>query len=143
MRERKRCIRKDNFAMKPMLTVTVPGNFNKTERFFERIKNAVKMGTFDKYGEMGVKALASATPIDTGKTSESWTYEVIHYPTCSSIVWSNTNVTSNGTSVAILLQYGHGLKNGGYVAAKDYINPAMIPVFDKIANDMWEEVIKV
>ena len=128
--------------MKPMLTVTMSGNFNKTERFFERIKNALKMGTFDKYGEMGVKALASATPVDTGKTAESWTYEVIHYRDSSSIVWSNTNTINNGVSVAILLQYGHGLKNGGYVRGRDYINPALRPVFDKIADDMWKEVIK-
>ena len=128
--------------MKPMITVSLEGNFNKTERFFERIKEALKMGTFDKYGRMGVEALASATPKDTGKTSESWTYEVEHYGDAVSIVWANTN-KNNGVNIAIILQYGHGLKNGGYVAGRDYINPALRPVFDDIANDMWEEVTKV
>lgn len=127
--------------MKPMITITMQGNFKKTDRFFERIKEALKMGTFDKYGRMGVEALASATPKDTGKTSESWTYEIEHYKDAVSIVWANTN-KNDGVNIAILLQYGHGLKNGGYVAGRDYINPALRPVFDDIANDMWEEVTK-
>ena len=127
--------------MKPMITISMDGNFNKTERFFERIKSALKMGTFDKYGRMGVEVLASATPKDTGKTSESWTYEVEFYNDRVSIVWANTNV-NKGVNIAIILQYGHGLRNGGYVAGRDYINPALKPVFDDIANDMWEEVTK-
>lgn len=128
--------------MRPVITVKMRGNFNKTDRFFERIKNALKIGTFDKYGEMGVKALASATPKDTGRTSESWTYKVINYRDSASIVWSNTN-ENNGVLIAVLIQYGHGLKNGGYVAGRDYINPAMKPVFDQIADDLWKEVTKV
>lgn len=128
--------------MRPMITVSMKGNFSKTDKFFERIKNALKMGTFDKYGEMGVKALASATPVDTGRTSECWVYKVVHYRDSASVVWSNTN-EKDGVLIAVLLQYGHGLKNGGYVAGRDYINPAIRPVFDKIADDMWEEVTKV
>lgn len=128
--------------MKPMITLTMKGNFNKTDRFFERIKNALKLGTFDKYGKMGVAALASATPKDTGRTSECWVYEVENYRDSTSIVWSNTN-KNDGVLIAVLLQYGHGLKNGGYVAGRDYINPAIRPIFDQIANDMWEEVTKI
>lgn len=128
--------------MKPMITISMKGNFNKTELFFERIKSALKIGTFDKYGQMGVNALASATPKDTEKTAKSWKYEVEFYKDAVSIIWANTN-KNDGANIAILLQYGHGLKNGGYVAGRDYINPALRPVFDKIAKDMWEEVVKI
>ena len=128
--------------MKPVLSISLKGNFNKVDRFFERIKEAVKHGTFDEYGRLGVKALSDATPVDTGKTSESWVYDIEFYKDSVSLVWSNTNI-NNGVNIAIILQYGHGLANGGYVRGRDYINPAMQPVFEKIAKDMWEEVIKV
>ena len=128
--------------MRSMITVSVDGNFSKTERFFERIKELGRKGKFDKYGEMGVKALASATPKDTGLTSDSWTYVIEHRFGKSSIVWSNTN-TNDGVNIVILIQYGHGFKNGGYVQGRDFINPAIQPVFDKIADDAWKEVTRV
>ena len=125
-----------------IISVTVDGKFTKTQRFFERILQLARKGTYDKYGEMGVKALASATPKDTGLTSESWTYVIEHRFGKTSIVWSNTNV-NDGANIAILIQYGHGLKNGGYVQGRDFINPAIQPVFDKIADDAWKEVTRV
>ena len=128
--------------MRPLITVTSKGNFSKTERFFERIKESVKQGTLDKYGEMGVKALASATPKDTGLTSESWKYVIEHYKDSSAVIWYNTN-EHQGVNIAILIQYGHGLKNGGYVRGRDFINPAMRPIFDQMADDAWKEVTRV
>lgn len=127
---------------RPIISVSVDGNFSKTERFFERIKELANKGQFDKYGEIGVKALSSATPKDTGLTSESWTYVIEHRFGKSSIVWSNTN-TNDGANIAILIQYGHGLRGGGYVQGRDFINPAMRPIFDKIADDAWKEVTRV
>lgn len=128
--------------MRPMITVKIDNKFSITERFFERIKELNHKGLFDKYGTIGIEALASATPKDTGKTSESWEYVIEHRLGKSSIIWSNMNV-NDGCNVAILLQYGHGLKNGGYVQGRDFINPAIQPVFDKIANDAWDEVTRV
>lgn len=124
------------------ITVSLRGNFTKTERFFERIKELNHHGLFDKYGMMGVEALSKATPKDTGLTSQSWTYTILHRFGITSIVWSNTN-ENDGVKIAILIQYGHGLKNGGYIQGRDYINSAMQPIFDKIAKDAWEEVIRV
>lgn len=128
--------------MRPMITVKIDNKFSITERFFERIKELNHKGLFDKYGAIGIEALASATPKDTGKTSESWEYTIVHRLGKTSIIWSNMNV-NDGCNVAILLQYGHGLKNGGYVQGRDFINPAIQPVFDKIANDAWDEVTRV
>lgn len=128
--------------MKPVITVSLKGNFNKVDRFFDKIKHALKKGVFDKYGQMGVSALSAATPVDTGKTASSWEYDIEYYSDSVSLVWSNTNI-NDGVNIAVILQYGHGLANGGYVRGRDYINPAMRPVFDEIANNMWEEVVKV
>ena len=128
---------------KRMITVEMKGDFSKTEKFFEKIKNLAKIGNLDQYGRMGVEALARATPKDTGLTSESWEYRVVNRPGRMAIIWENTNTTTDGTPIVVLIQYGHGLKNGGYVKARDFINPALRPVFDTIANELWEEVIKV
>ena len=128
--------------MRPMITVKIDNKFSITERFFERIKELNHKGTFDKFGQMGIEALASATPKDTGKTSESWEYVIEHRFGKTSIVWSNMNV-NDGCNVAILLQYGHGVKGGGYVQGRDFINPAIQPIFDQIAKDAWDEVIRV
>ena len=88
---------------------------------------------------MGVDALAAATPVDTGKTAASWTYEIEKKNGSYSIVWLNTNVNKY-VNIALILQYGHGTRNGGYVKGRDYINPAIQPIFDKIAEDAWREV---
>ena len=124
-----------------MVTFTHKGDLSRTDRFFERIKESVKLSSFDKYGRMGVEALSMATPKDTGKTAESWTYKIEHNHGDISIIWSNTNV-NKGVNIAVILQYGHGTGTGGYVKGIDYINPAMKPVFDEIANSAWEEVSK-
>lgn len=122
-----------------MITFVGKGDFSKTNKFFERIKEAVKIGDLDKYGRLGVEALANATPKDTGLTAASWTYEITRENGVASIVWSNTH-TNDGVNIAVILQYGHGTRNGGYVRGRDYINPAMQPVFDAIADSAWKEV---
>lgn len=105
----------------------------------EKAREVVHLGNLDKYGREGVAALAAATPIDTGNTAGSWVYEIVREAGSASIVFSNTNVV-NGENIAILLQYGHGTGTGGYVVGRDYINPAIQPIFDKIANNAWKEV---
>lgn len=123
-----------------MITIKHRGNFNNTERFLERVKNGKYLRQFDEYGRRGVEALASATPVDTGKTAASWYYEIVRNGKGSySIQWKNSNI-SDGVLVAILIQYGHGTKNGAYVQGVDYINPALEPIFDIIADDAWKEV---
>lgn len=95
--------------------------------------------TLERYGDMGVSALASSTPYDTGETSRGWTYEVVRDSKSWSLIWSNNHVVA-GTPVAILLQYGHGTGTGGYVEGRDFINPAMQPLFDAMAEEAWKVV---
>lgn len=125
-----------------MITFRQKGDFSKLTRFLERAKETVKLGDLDKYGREGVAALASATPKDTGKTAESWYYEITNQNGVASINFNNSNV-NNGVPIAIILFYGHGTRNGGYVEGRDYINPAIQPIFDKIAKNAWEEVTKL
>ena len=122
-----------------MITFTQKGNFSRVNRFFEKALNAVKLGELDKYGRLGVDALARATPRDTGKTAESWQYKITRSDGSASISWYNTN-ENDGVNIAVILQYGHGTKNGGYVRGRDYINPAIQPVFDQIAESAWKEI---
>lgn len=123
-----------------MITVHTKGNFNNTETFFKRVLHFRKnYSVLKRYGEMGVNALAQATPIRTGKTAASWEYEISYLNGDIRIDWKNTN-TENGVNIAILLQYGHGTGNGGYVQGIDYINPAMRQVFQEIADDAWREI---
>ena len=123
-----------------MITIRQKGDFSKLDTFLERAKEAAKISQLDKYGRAGVDALSSATPVDTGKTAASWTYDIVHTENTVSIQFSNTNLTSDGVPVAILLQYGHGTGTGGYVQGIDYINPALKPLFEKIADEAWREV---
>lgn len=125
-----------------MITFRHKGDFSKLNRYFERVREAAKIGVLDKYGQAGVAALRSATPVDSGKTANSWTYEIERQNGSVSIVFNNTNI-NKGVPIAIILQYGHGTGTGGWVQGRDYINPAIQPVFDKIANDAWEEVTKL
>lgn len=122
-----------------MITVKAKGNFSNTYKFLEKCKNAFGKGDFNRYGRMGVDALRSATPIESGKTAESWTYDVIFERHAVKIVWSNTNIVDN-CPIAIILQYGHATKDGRFISGRDYINPAIQPVFDEIAEDAWKEV---
>ena len=125
-----------------MISFRQKGDFKKLTRYLEKAKEAVKIGDLDKYGKEGVAALASATPVDTGKTANSWYYEIEHKNGSVTITFNNSN-TQNGVLIAIILFYGHGTRNGGWVEGRDYINPAIRPVFDRIANQAWEEVTKL
>ena len=116
------------------------GNFSKMDRFLARLMNREYLNILDKYGQKGVNALAAATPKRTGLTAASWTYEITHNLESSTISWKNTNV-NKGVNIAIILQYGHGTRNGGYVAGRDYINPAIQPIFDQMAVEAWKEVV--
>lgn len=125
-----------------MIKFRQQGDFSKLTRFLERAKEAVHIGDLDKYGREGVAALASATPVDTGLTANSWHYEIVQKKGSVSISFYNTNI-QNGVPIAVILQYGHATRNGGWVQGRDYINPAIRPIFDKIANDAWREVTKL
>lgn len=116
------------------------GNFNNVERFVKNYNVNRITKVLDSYGREGVRALASATPEDSGLTASSWGYEISVSRGSFSILWYNDNKTSAGTPVAILLQYGHGTGTGGYVQGRDYINPAIEPIFNKIADAVWQEV---
>lgn len=125
-----------------MIKFRQKGDFSKLTRFLERAKEAVRLGDLDKYGREGVAALASATPVDSGLTASSWYYTIEHKNGSSSINFHNSNI-QNGVPIAVILQYGHGTRNGGWVEGRDYINPAIQPIFDRIANDAWREVTKL
>ena len=125
-----------------MITFRQKGDFSKLTRFLERAKETIRLGNLDKYGREGVAALASATPIDSGKTASSWYYKIDNKNGYASINFCNSNI-NKGVPIAIILQYGHGTRNGGYVQGRDYINPAIRPIFDKIADDAWREVTKL
>lgn len=125
-----------------MVTFRHKGDFSRTIRFMENAKKAVRLADLDKYGREGVAALASATPVDTGQTAISWYYEVVIKDGSATITFYNSNI-QNGVPIAIILQYGHGTRNGGWVQGRDYINPAIQPIFDKIANQAWKEVTKL
>ena len=125
-----------------MITFRQKGDFSKLTRFLERAKETIRLGNLDKYGREGVAALASATPIDSGKTASSWYYKIENKNGYASINFCNSNI-NKGVPIAIILQYGHGTRNGGYVQGRDYINPAVRPIFDKIADDAWREVTKL
>lgn len=115
------------------------GNFNNTERFFKRARKMDFFRNLEKYAQEGVAALSSATPVDSGLTAASWDYEIVKKKGSISIYWTNSNINA-GVLIAVILQYGHGTNNGGYVQGRDYINPAIRPVFDKIADNAWKEV---
>ena len=125
-----------------MISFRQKGDFSKTTSFLKRAKDEVYLGDLDKYGRQGVAALASATPIDSGKTASSWYYKIENTKESAKITFYNSNV-QNGVSIAIILQYGHGTRNGGWVEGRDYINPAVRPIFDKIVDDAWREVSKL
>lgn len=125
-----------------MITFRQKGDFSKLNRYFKRVKEVVKVGDLDRIGREGVQALSSATPRDTGLTATSWEYSIERSSNRVSITFNNTNI-QNGVPIAIILQYGHGTRNGGYVQGRDYINPAIQPIFDKMAEDAWKEVTKL
>lgn len=115
------------------------GDFKKTEKFLKKAQKNDFFKSIEKYARMGVSALESATPVDTGLTAGSWDYEIHQSRGSVSICWVNNNV-NKGVPIAVILQYGHGTRNGGYVRGRDYINPAIRPIFDEIAEGVWKEV---
>ena len=125
-----------------MISFRQKGDFSKLTRFLEKAKEAVRLGYLDKYGREGVAALASATPVDSGLTASSWYYEIENKNGSATITFLNSHV-NQGVPIAIILQYGHGTGTGGWVEGRDYINPAIQPIFDRIANDAWREVTKL
>ena len=124
-----------------MITFKQTGNFNNTERFLSRASKLNFQRILQKYATAGVNALASATPVDSGLTADSWGYEIKTSGSSCSILFTNSHVV-DGVPIAIIIQYGHGTRNGGYVQGRDYINHAVQPLFDKIAEDAWREVTK-
>ena len=118
------------------------GDFSKLTGYLVKAKNAIKISDLDKYGREGVAALSSATPVDTGTTANSWYYKIENKNGSATISFYNSNI-QNGVPIAIILQYGHGTRNGGWVQGRDYINPAIQPIFDKIAENAWKEVTKL
>lgn len=125
-----------------MITFRSKGDFSKATRYFERAKEAAKVGILDKYGRAGVAALSSATPIESGLAAGSWGYEIERSRHSARIIFTNSDV-ENGFPVAIMLQYGHGTGTGGWVEGRDYINPAIQPIFDRIADEAWREVTRL
>ena len=125
-----------------MISFRQKGDFSKLTKYLEKVKEGFDVGILDKYGQAGVRALASATPVDTGLTANSWYYKIEKSKGSVSIAFYNSNI-QNGVPIAVILQYGHGTKNGGWVQGRDYINPAIRPIFDAIVEDAWKEATKI
>lgn len=125
-----------------MIKFTHKGDFSKTKRHLKNSRNAISLRELDKYGRAGVEALSSATPVDSGKTASSWYYNIERQNGRISIRFNNSNIV-DGVPIAIILQYGHATGTGGWVEGRDYIKPAIRPVFDEITKHAWREVTKL
>lgn len=125
-----------------MVKLKVSGDYGKAMKYFKTLQKIMTLVNLDNYGKMGVSALREATPVRTGKTAESWRYVIVRTDSGFSIEWINDNVNKN-VNIAIILQYGHGTKNGAYVQGIDYINPALKPIFDEMADQLWKEVTRL
>lgn len=122
-----------------MITITQKGSFNRTERYLQRMKSAQKFAILNKYASLGQNALSNATPVDSGLAAGSWYYTIVNRPGYYSIRWHNSDV-ENGFPVAIMIDYGHGTGTGGYVQGRNYIMPAIRPIFDAMVAEIWREV---
>jgi hypothetical protein len=122
-----------------MITFKQTGNFNLTEKFLIKSRSNLVRTVLERYAKEGVSALSAATPRDTGETAAKWDYEIKITRTGYSLTWTNSSV-SNGAPVVILIQYGHGTRNGGYVEGRDFINPAIKPILDRLTENLWKEV---
>ena len=122
-----------------MIVFSQKGDFRKATSFLEKLKEVVHLSELDKYGKAGVEALRQATPIDSGETANSWYYKIEHGHEQARLLFCNSHI-NEGVPIAIILQFGHGTGTGGWVEGRDYINPAIQPVFDKLADDAWREV---
>lgn len=125
-----------------IINVTQRGSFDNTERYLRRLKLAELLAVLEKYGSMGVAALSNATPVESGLSAGSWSYTIEQRPGYYSIRWHNSHEV-NGTPLVVLLQYGHGTGTGGYVQGRDFINPAIRPIFDQIAAEAEREVSRI
>lgn len=125
-----------------MITFRQKGDFSKATKYFKDVKEAAKVKILNKYGNAGVAALSSATPVDSGLTASSWSYRIVRQNGLVRIDFLNSHI-NKGVNIAIILQYGHGTGTGGWVEGRDYINPAMRPIFDELADSAWREVTKL
>lgn len=125
-----------------MITFKQKGNYGKLDKYFQKMLSVADMDRFNRIGRKGVKALSEATPVDTGLTASSWYYEIENQNGLISIHFNNSNLANDWFPVALYLQYGHGTRNGGWVEGRDYINPALQPVFDKLLKEAWEVIVK-
>lgn len=126
-----------------VISISHKGDFSLTSKFLGKLTGGrYLINVAERYAKKGVDALAAATPVDTGLTASSWGYEITLEPGRLTITWINNNLGQGWAPIALLLQYGHGTRNGGWVEGRDYINPAMRPIFDKLAEDAWEEVVR-
>lgn len=125
-----------------MISIKQRGNFKKTEEFLKKSLGRDYRAVLEKYAKQGVEALSANTPIESGLTAVSWSYEIIQNGSAISIIWKNSNI-NKGVNIALILQYGHGTRNGGYVNGIDYINPSLKPIFDKMADAAWKEVTRI
>lgn len=124
-----------------MISFRQKGNFNRTMRYLGKLNKGINRNVLEMYGKKGVAALTAATPVESGLTANSWYYEITQTDGSVSISFLNSNI-QNGVPIAVILQYGHGTRNGGWVQGRDYINPSIQPLFDEIANNAWKEVTK-
>lgn len=125
-----------------MISIKQRGDFKETEKLLKKSLGRDYISVLEKYGQQGVSALSASTPIDSGLTASSWSYKIIQNESGFSVSWENSNVQKN-VNIAIILQYGHGTRNGGYVSGRDYINPALQLIFDKMADAAWKEVTRL
>lgn len=123
------------------ITFLQKGDFKKTEKFLKKSFGKDYRSVLDHYGQLGVDYLSAATPVESGETAISWDYQIIQNESSISVQWHNYNI-NKGVNIAIILQYGHATRNGGWVEGRDYINPALRPIFDDMADAAWKEVIK-
>lgn len=123
-----------------MITFCQKGNFSKFSNYLKKVQKAARVDVLDQYGDAGVAALSSATPVESGLTASSWYYKIERSNTSARIIFLNSN-TNKGVQIAIILQYGHGTGTGGWVEGRDYINPSIQPLFDKLADAAWKEVV--
>lgn len=124
------------------ISIRHKGDFKKTEKLLKKSIGKNYRSILEKYGQRGVSALAAATPVDTGTTAACWDYEIIQNGTSISVVWNNYNI-NKGVNIAVILQYGHATRNGAWVEGRDYINPALQPIFDQLAEEAWKEVTRI
>lgn len=122
--------------------ITQKGDFKKTEKYLKKSMGLDYRSVLEKYAREGVNALSAATPVESGETAMSWDYEIVKKGSSISIVWKNHNI-NKGVNIAVILQYGHATRNGGWVEGRDYINPALRPIFDALAEAAWKEVKKL